>query len=151
MHIWVDADACPLAVKNILYKAANRTQTMVILVSNQHLQTPASVFIKKIRVPSGFDIADNKIIELMEAGDLVITADIPLANSVIEKGGMALNPRGELYSTNTIKQRLSIRDFNEQLRNSGIKTSTVPKLHAREIQAFANSLDKLLLLQKKNN
>lgn len=148
MHIWVDADACPLAIKKILYKAANRTHTLLTLVANQHLQVPPSPFIKIIRVEAGFDVADNKIVDLMSENDLVITADIPLANAVVEKGGLALNPRGELYSLNNIKQRLSIRDFNEHLRNSGIKTSNVPKLNPREIQAFANSLDRILTQRK---
>ncbi|MBA2654789.1 MAG: YaiI/YqxD family protein [Gammaproteobacteria bacterium] len=148
MKIWVDADACPLMVKNILYKAAGRTQTLVVLVSNQFLQIPASPFIKKMRVSAGFDVADKEIVKQMEPGDLVITADIPLADAVVEKGGIALNPRGELYSINNIKQRLSIRDFNEQLRSSGVRTGGPAKLSAKEIQAFANCLDRLLTKTK---
>ncbi len=148
IKIWVDADACPLMVKNILYKAAGRTQTLVVLVSNQFLQIPASPFIKKMRVSAGFDVADKEIVKQMEPGDLVITADIPLADAVVEKGGIALNPRGELYSINNIKQRLSIRDFNEQLRSSGVRTGGPAKLSAKEIQAFANCLDRLLTKTK---
>lgn len=144
MKIWVDADACPLMVKNILYRAALRTKTLLILVSNQILQTPPSVYIKKIRVSPGFDVADNEIVDKMESGDLVITADIPLADAVVAKGGIALNPRGVLYSESNIKQRLSIRDFNEQLRSSGIRTGGPAKLSQREVQAFANCLDRIL-------
>lgn len=144
MHIWVDADACPAAVKEILFRAADRTKTNVILVSNQPLRAPFSPFVKKIQVIAGFDVADNHIIQHMQPADLVITADIPLADAVIDKGGTALNPRGELYSKNNIKYYLSIRNFNEELRNSGIATNGPAKLSQRDIQTFANALDQLL-------
>ncbi len=145
MQIWVDADACPKVIKEILFRAAIRTQTMLVLVSNQPLQSPTSPFITKQIVKSGFDVADNQIVEKLEAGDLVITADIPLADAVIHKGGKALNPRGELYSESNIKQRLSIRNFSQELRNSGINTGGPPKISKKEIQNFANALDRLLL------
>lgn len=144
MRIWVDADACPKIIKDILFRAANRTKTQLILVANQFLSTPPSVFIKKIQVASGFDSADKKIIESMESGDLVITADIPLANAVVEKGGTALNPRGELYTSNNIKQHLSMRDFSTELRSSGVITGGPDKISQKEIQTFANHLDRFL-------
>jgi uncharacterized protein YaiI (UPF0178 family) len=151
MRIWVDADACPALVKDILYRAANRAKIEIILVANQPLITPSSPFIKKIRVSAGFDVADNVIVEKMEPGDLVITADIPLANAAIEKGGIALNPRGTLYSASNIKERLSIRNFSENLRNTGVMTGGPAKLGKKEIQAFANCLDKFLNEYHKKN
>lgn len=151
MRIWVDADACPAQVKEILFRAANRAKIEIILVANQPLFTPTSPFIKKIRVSSGFDVADNVIVEKMQPGDLVITADIPLANAAIEKGGVALNPRGTLYSASNIKERLSIRNFSENLRNIGVMTGGPAKLGKKEIQAFANCLDKILTDYNKKN
>jgi uncharacterized protein YaiI (UPF0178 family) len=148
MQIWVDADACPNLVKEILFRAATRTKTFVILVSNQPLRSPPSLFIKKLQVSAGFDMADNEIVKQMSAGDLVITADIPLASAVVEKGGIALNPRGELYSEKNIKQRLSLRDFSEALRGTGMQIGGPPKLGKKEIQAFANSLDQFLTLKR---
>ncbi len=148
MQIWVDADACPNVIKEILFRAATRTKTWVILVSNQPLYSPPSLYIKKRVVSKGFDVADNQIIQDMQKGDLVITADVPLASAVIEKGGIALNPRGELYSENNIKLRLSLRDFSEGLRNSGVSIGGPAKLSKKEIQAFANSLDQFLTGQK---
>lgn len=144
MRIWVDADACPKVIKEILYRAAVRTKTQLILVANQPLYVPASVYIKTIQVPSGFDIADNEIIDNIEYNDLVITADIPLADAVIHKGGIALNPRGNLYTKNNIKQILSFRNLSMELRSTGIISGGPPTLSKREIQAFANSLDKFL-------
>lgn len=144
MHIWVDADACPKIIKEIVFRAAIRTQTVTILVANQPLQVPMSPFIQKIQVPSGFDVADTKIVESMEIGDLVITADIPLADSVVEKGGTALNPRGELYSKRNIKQKLSLRNFHAELRSSGLMIGGPAGLGKKDIQAFANALDKFL-------
>ena len=144
MQIWVDADACPGVIKDILFRAANRTKTFITLVSNKPLASPPSLFIKKLVVPGGFDVADDKIVELMQPGDLVITADIPLANSVVEKGGAALNPRGELYSESNIKERLSMRDFSTGLRSSGVITGGPAKISKREIQLFANALDRFL-------
>lgn len=148
MKIWVDADACPVIIKSILYRAANRTQTELILVANQFLQTPPSPYIKKIRVAHGFDVADNEIINQIEQGDLVITADIPLADAVIAKGGYALNPRGTLYTVDNIKQRLAIRDFNEQLRDGGLISGGPAKISQKEVQTFANSLDRLLVKKR---
>lgn len=144
VHIWVDADACPKIIKDILYRAANRTKTSVTLVANQFLIIPPSAFIKKIQVGQGFDIADNYIVQMMQCGDVVITADIPLADAVVSKGGIALNPRGDVYSERNIKQRLAIRDFSESLRSSGIITKGPEKLGKKEIQSFANSLDRIL-------
>ena len=144
MQIWVDADACPKLIKDILFRAAIRTKILTTLVANQPLQSPPSPFIKKMQVLGGFDVADNYIVQQLQAGDLVITADIPLADAVIDKGGIALNPRGELYSKENIKQRLSIRNLNAELRDSGMFSGGPAKLSQKEIQTFANLLDKLL-------
>ncbi len=144
MKIWVDADACPVVIKDILFRAAQRTGTMMMLVANQAIRVPASEFIRTIQVPSGFDVADNEIVKRLDAGDLVITADIPLAAEVIEKGGHALNPRGELYSEDNIRARLNMRDFMDTLRASGIHTGGPPTINQRDRQAFGNSLDRFL-------
>ena len=144
MQILVDADACPNVIKEILFRAANRTQITLICVANQIVRIPFSAFIKKILVPTGFDVADNYIIQHMQEKDLVITADIPLADAVIEKGGVALNPRGELYSPSNIKHRLAMRNLNETLRSSGIMTSGPIQIGKKEIQLFSNSLDRFL-------
>ncbi|MEM7019077.1 MAG: YaiI/YqxD family protein [Pseudomonadota bacterium] len=144
MQIWVDADACPVVIKEILFKAAERTQTLVTLIANQYIRTPPSRFIKAVQVSSGFDVADNEIVKRLDAGDLVITADIPLAAEVIEKGGHAINPRGELYSEANIKARLTMRDFMETMRSSGIQTGGPPALNQKDRQAFANQLDRFL-------
>lgn len=144
MRIWVDADACPKVVKEILFRAANRTKTMMTFVANQSIYITPSPYVQKVQVAGGFDEADNYIIQNMQAGDLVITADIPLANAVIDKEGAALNPRGEMYSKENIKQTLSIRNTNEVLRNTGMISGGPPKLSQREIQSFANCLDQFL-------
>lgn len=144
MHIWVDADACPNVIKDILFRAANRTQTFMTLVANQPVRGSHFAFIKSVQVGAGFDIADNYIVKNLQQKDLVITADIPLANATIEKGAIALNPRGELYSEKNIKQRLSFRDFSENLRSSGVITGGPAKLSKKEIQTFANNLDQIL-------
>lgn len=144
MKIWVDADACPVAIKEILFRAAERTETQVTLVANQYIQTPRSRFISSIQVLKGFDVADNEIVKRLETGDLVITADIPLAADVIEKGGFALNPRGEMYTTDNIRARLSMRDFMETLRASGVDTGGPSALSQSDRQAFANQLDRFL-------
>ena len=144
MKIWVDADACPVVVKEILFRAAKRTKVMLLLVANQPLKVPFCDNIKSIRVASGFDVADNEIVKRLEAGDLVITSDIPLAAEVIEKGGHALNPRGELYSASTIKSILNMRDFMDTLRSSGVQTGGPPPLSQTNRQAFANHLDTFL-------
>lgn len=141
MNIWVDADACPVVIKEIMYRAAERTRLQVTLVANQPLQTPRSRYVRFVQVPSGFDVADNEIVKRLSAGDLVITADIPLAAEVIEKGATALNPRGELYTEDNVKARLNMRDFMESLRSSGINTGGPPALTQADRQAFANQLD----------
>lgn len=144
MKIWVDADACPKTIKEILFRAAIRTKTKLILVSNHAISTPASIFISKIQVITGFDVADNKIIQNLEIGDLVITADIPLADAVINKGALALNPRGELYTKENIKERLSLRNFSADLRSSGLKIGGPSALSKNEILRFANALNIIL-------
>ena len=144
MKIWVDADACPALIKDILYRAAERTKVELILVANQPMRIPKSRYIKLLQVTSGFDVADNEIVKRLSIGDLVITSDIPLAAEVIEKGGHALNPRGELYSAETIRARLNIRDFMDTLRASGINTGGPSALSQRDRTAFANHLDRLL-------
>lgn len=142
--VWVDADACPKPVKEILFRAAERLKFELILVANQSMYTPPSAYIKAIRVASGFDVADDSIVQAMQAGDLIITADIPLAADVIAKGGCALNPRGEMYTKDTIKQRLSMRDFMEELRGSGVQTGGPAPMSLTDRQAFANALDRWL-------
>ena len=144
MKIWVDADACPGVIKDILFRAAKRTGTLLTLVANQPVNVPSSPFIKTVRVGSGFDVADNEIVKRVEAGDLVVTADIPLAAEVIEKGAHALNPRGELYTTENVRQRLNMRDFLDTMRASGVNTGGPAAFSQRDRQAFANSLDRLL-------
>lgn len=144
MKIWVDADACPVVIKEILFRAAKRTETEMTLVANQPLSVPPSPMIKTIQVSSGFDVADNEIVRRSNVGDLVITADIPLAAEIIEKGGHALNPRGELYTKENIKARLNMRDFMDTLRGSGIQTGGPKEFSQSDRQAFANALDRLL-------
>ena len=146
MQIWVDADACPKAIKDILFRVAERTGITTTLVANQYLQTLPSRHIKFLQVKSGYDVADNEIVNKLSAGDLVITGDIPLAYEVIGKGGHAINPRGELYIQDTIKERLTMRDFMDTLRSSGIDTGGPSALNSRNIQAFANQLDKFLAI-----
>lgn len=148
MKIWVDADACPGVVKDILFRAASRTGTLLTLVANQPVHVPASPFVRTIRVGSGFDVADNEIIKRVEAGDLVVTADIPLAAEVIEKGAHALNPRGELYTTENIRARLNMRDFMDTMRASGVNTGGPAAISQRDRLAFANSLDRFLARQR---
>jgi len=147
MTIWVDADACPKVVKEILFRAAERTRTELTLVANQPLYTPPSHYINTIQVAPGFDVADNRIVQDIQPGDLVITADIPLAAEVINKDGHALNPRGEMYSRDTISQRLSMRNFMEELRSSGVNTGGPATLSQADRQAFANALDRWLAQQ----
>lgn len=144
MKIWVDADACPVVIKDILFRAAERTKIEVILVANQYVQIPKSLFIKFIQVKQGFDVADNEIVKRLSSGDLVITSDIPLASDVIEKGGMVLSPRGEMYTIDNIKARLSMRDFMESLRSSGVNTGGPSAMNQNDRQVFANCLDRLL-------
>jgi uncharacterized protein YaiI (UPF0178 family) len=144
MKIWVDADACPVVIKEILYRAAERTRIQLTLVANQSMDTPASRYINSIRVSQGFDVADDEIVRRMDAGDLVITSDIPLANDVIEKGGLALSPRGDLFTANNIKAQLTMRDFMETMRSSGINTGGPPPLSQGDRKAFAQHLDRFL-------
>jgi uncharacterized protein YaiI (UPF0178 family) len=144
MQIWVDADACPVVIKEIIFRAAERLQINTILVANQMLRTPPSKFIRAIQVPSGFDVADRHIVDQLSLGDLVITADIPLASGVIEKGGHALNPRGELYTTANIQERLTMRNFMEELRGAGVETGGPTAFSQSDRQAFGNALDRFL-------
>ena len=144
MQIWVDADACPNVIKEILVRAAERVQIPLILVANKILQIPPSHYIRTMRVGAGFDVADNKIVREMESGDLVITADIPLAAAVIGRGGHTLNPRGEFYSKENIEERLTMRNFMDELRETGVNTGGPATLSQKDRQAFANGLDRFL-------
>lgn len=144
LQIWVDADACPAVIKEILFRAAIRTQLMTTLVANQLLRVPPSPYIRALQVPGGFDVADDRIVELLAPGDLVITADIPLAAQVIAKGGHALNPRGEFYSAANIQERLAMRNFMEELRGSGVELSGPSAFNHSDRQAFAAELDRFL-------
>jgi len=146
MQIWVDADACPNVIKEILFRAAERVAVQVTLVANQAIAVPRSRHIRSIQVASGFDVADNHIVEQAQSGDLVITADIPLAAEVIEKGCMALNPRGELYTEENIRQRLNMRDFMDTMRASGVDTGGPPAFSKSDRMAFANQLDRILAI-----
>jgi uncharacterized protein YaiI (UPF0178 family) len=150
MKIWVDADACPVVIKEILFKAAARTRVQLTLVANRPVCIPSSPCITFLQVSSGPDVADNEIVKRLEAGDLVITADIPLAANVVEKGGIALNPRGELYTAENIRDRLSVRDFLDTLRVSGVDTGGPAALTKRDRQSFANHLDQFLSKYAKN-
>lgn len=143
-RIWVDADACPVVIKEILFRAAQRAQIQVALVANHALRVPASPYIRSIQVPGGFDVADNEIVRQVTAGDLVVTQDIPLAAAVVTKGALAVHPRGELYTPETIQQRLTMRNFMEELRSTGVDTGGPSALHPRDKQAFANQLDRWL-------
>lgn len=144
MRIWVDADACPRVIKEILYRAAERVKCELLLVANQSLVTPRSALIKSIRVAPGFDVADNYIAQHATQGDLVITADIPLAAEVLEKGAGALNPRGEIYRRETIRQKLTLRDFMDEMRGTGIMTGGPPPISQTDRRNFANALDRFM-------
>ena len=144
MQIWVDADACPNVIKEILFRAAERVQIPLVLVANKTLRTPPSRYISSILVGAGLDVADNAIVKEMKSGDLVITADIPLASEVIAKDGHALNPRGEFYSKENIEERLTMRNFMDELRGSGVNTGGPATLSQKDRQAFANQLDRFL-------
>lgn len=144
MKIWVDADACPVVIKEILFRAATRTGIMTTLVANKLLFVPHSPNISAMQVEKGFDVADNKIVELLVAGDLVITADIPLAAQVVAKGGFALNPRGEFYTTANIAERLAMRNLMEELRSTGVELGGPATFNQADKQAFAGELDKFL-------
>lgn len=144
MRIWVDADACPKVIKDILFRAAERRAIPLTLVANAPLRVPPSAYIKTLQVERGFDVADNRIVELTEKNDLVITADIPLAAAVVEKGAHALNPRGELYTPDNIKERLAMRNLMDELRSTGQLTGGPAAISQRDRMDFANALDRLL-------
>ena len=144
MRIWVDADACPGPIKQTLFRAAQRTGIELTLLANHGMQVPGAPHINFLQVEKGFDVADDAIVQRAEPGDLVITADIPLAAEVVEKGALALNPRGELYTRDDIRSRLNIRDFMSTLRDSGVQTGGAPPLSQADRQQFANQLDTLL-------
>lgn len=151
MKIWVDADACPAAIKDILFKAAERTKIQVTLVANHFMRIPKSRVIFFLKVTAGLDVADNEIVKKLNRNDLVITSDIPLAALVVEKGGVALNPRGELYTTENVRDRLSMRDFMDTLRGSGIDTGGPPVLGPNDRKKFADQLDKILTQYLRTN
>ena len=144
MKIWVDADACPAVIKEIILRAAERTRTATTFVANQALRLPASTFVRSVQVGAGFNVADQHIIDAVECDDLVVTADIPLAAAVIKKGARALNPRGELYTADTIGERLSMRNLLDELRGGGLVTGGPSALSTRDREAFANALDRVL-------
>ena len=148
MQIWVDADASPAAIKDILYRVAERTRIQVTLVANQLLRVPGSKFIRSVQVPSGADVADAEIVARLNPGDLVVTGDIPLAANVLEKGGYALNPRGDFYTKDTIAQQLTMRAFMEELRSGGVDTGGPAAFSQADRQQFANALDRHLARQR---
>lgn len=149
MHIWVDADSCPAVIKDILYRAAQRWQRHLTLVANQMLRTPPSPWVRAIQVPRGFDVADDYIVEHVSTGDLVITGDIPLAAQVLDKHAFVLSPRGERYTADTIRERLSLRDMMEELRNAGIDTGGPAMLSQSDRRTFANALDSLMVVRSR--
>ncbi len=144
MQIFVDGDACPIVCKEILYRVAERLQLNVTLVANQPIRVPGSRFIRAVQVPAGFDVADQEIVRLLAPGDLVVTADIPLASQILEKGGHALNPRGEFYTNDNIAQHLTMRSFMEELRSGGVETGGPAPFSQANRQNFANQLDRYL-------
>lgn len=144
MQVWVDADACPKVIKDILFRAADRLRVSLTLVANQPLRIPPSPYIKAVQVPAGFDVADDKIAGHVQPGDLVVTADIPLAANVIERGGHALDPRGEFYTRDNIREHLAMRNFMDELRGSGVETGGPSSFSQADRQAFANQLDRFL-------
>ena len=144
MHIWVDADACPRVIKDILFRAAERVRLPMTLVANQQVAVPPSQYIRAIQVSQGFDVADNRIVQGANPGDLVITADIPLAAQIVDKGAFALNPRGEFYTRENIRERLTMRNFMEELRSAGMASGGPPPLNQADRQNFANQLDAFL-------
>jgi uncharacterized protein YaiI (UPF0178 family) len=148
MQIWVDADACPGEIKELLFRAAKRTRVKVTLVANQPMRTPRSEFIDSVLVSGGMNVADRRIVELVESGDLVVTADIPLAAAVVYKGGQALDPRGELYTEANVGERLAVRSLFDELRGGGQLTGGPANFNAKDRQAFANQLDRWLTAAK---
>lgn len=151
MHIWVDADACPATVKELLFKTAVRTNTKITLVANQKLSIPRSVWIECMIVPSGMNVADRRIIEMVQPGDLVITADIPLAAEIVDKGAVGLDPRGELYTDSNVGERLAVRNLFDELRAGGQIGGGPSNYTAKNLQTFANQLDRLLTARRKQN
>jgi len=151
MKIWVDADACPVVIKEILFRAAQRREITTTLIANSPIRIPKSEYIHMLQVGKGFDVADDEIVRQMQAGDLVITSDIPLAADVLEKGGYALSVRGEMFSSGTIKAKLNVRDFMETMRSSGLQTGGSAALNQADRQNFANQLDRLLTKIKNNH
>jgi len=151
LQIWIDADACPKVIKEILFRAAERVQVPLLLVANQTVQVPRSRWIRTVRVAAGFDVADHYIAERVQPGDLVVTADIPLAAAVVDKGGEALNPRGERYTTENIRERLAMRNFMEELRGAGVQTGGPAALDQADRKAFADALDRLLSRMKRRS
>jgi uncharacterized protein YaiI (UPF0178 family) len=149
MHIWVDADACPAAIKEILFRAAQRTGLSLTLVANHGMRIPPSAGISFVLVAAGSDVADNEIVRRLSSGDLVVTADIPLAAEVVAKGAVALDPRGELYTAENVRARLNVRDFMESLRSSGVETGGPAALTPKDRQVFANRLDTILQQRKR--
>lgn len=147
MTVWVDADACPNVIKEMLFRAADRTRTALVLIANQPLRTPPSAYIRSVQVSAGFDVADNEIVRRAHAGDLVITSDIPLAAEVIDKGALVLTPRGEQLSAENVRSRLNMRDFLETLRSSGVQTGGPSSLNDSDKREFANQLDRYLAKQ----
>jgi len=150
MKIWVDADACPVVIKEILFKAADRAQIAMTFVANHHIRIPPSPYTSFMQVSSGFDVADDEIVKRISGGDLVITSDIPLADEVIDKLGIALSPRGELYTKENIKSRLNIRDFMDTMRASGVQTGGPPALNQTDRQNFANHLERIITQFRKS-
>lgn len=148
MHIWVDADACPGVIKDILFRVAERTELPVTLVANQLMRVPGSRFIRALQVPAGADVADAEIVERVSPGDIVVTGDIPLAALVLEKGGLPLNPRGDWYTKDTIAQQLTMRAFMEELRGSGVDTGGPAAFSQADSRNFANALDRALAKRK---
>lgn len=144
MRIWVDGDACPVVIKELLYRAAVRVKVLVTVVANEKLRVPVSEFIQTLVVGSGMNVADKQIVELVEAGDLVVTADVPLAAHVVQKGGIALNPRGEIYTAENIGERITMRNLMDELRGNDLVTGGPAPFGAKDKQAFANQFDRLL-------
>jgi len=144
IQLWVDADACPKVIKDILFRAAERKQILCTLVANQHIPVANVPWLKSIQVPAGFDVADDRIVELIQPGDLAITADIPLAAKVVEKGAFALNPRGTFYTEENIRQRLTMRNLMEELRSSGVQVDGPATFSQQDRTAFANALDRFI-------
>ena len=149
MHIYIDSDACPRVIKELLYKTVERRQLQLTMVAGQYQNVPESEWVSQITVPEGIDAADEKIVELCEAGDLIITSDIPLADAVISKGAFAINPRGELYTENNIKMRLAVRDLMADIRSTGVDTGGPAAYSQKDKERFANQLDRFLTKQLK--